>query len=194
MMIAGAVLALLFSIFLLIYNIKHAAEKRKIVIVVNSVLGTVAVAVLIYWSVCHLAFKSDKKEYDVRGDKLLDGLKYEKTVEDYYVFNYSQLLSPGEKIAVPKDSVSLPTLTRVFPYVMIYMPLDNAEKGTIKVSGETFVLWANPVKITTEYVGFTVLTVLFSFGTAFVYDLIVFIRILLRKNRAAGGSDNNISL
>lgn len=187
--IAGA-LVLAAGAFLAVYDIRHTeGGKRKLIIAVNAVLAVIAAGTVIYSVAAHSSYKEDKEMYDVSGDDLTGAIRYVKTEDDYYVFSQAELMSPASYIAVPKADLSLPALTKLFPYVMIYSQW-GSEKFDAKLSVGNCRVWSGVVKIVPEHYGFAVVTVLFAVGTAFLYDLINFIRIFIARKRAS--KNNNM--
>ena len=185
--IIAAVLVLAVGAALAVYDLKNAeAGKHKIIIIVNAVFGVIAVSAVIYGLIAHQSYKEDKDQYDVSGDDLIGAIRYVKTEDDYFVFSQAQLMSPASYIAVPKADLSLPMLTKLFPYVMIYSQWGSETFSTKLSVGECRV-WSGVVKIVPEHIGFAVTTTGFSLGIAVIYDLIVFIKTLIRRRKSKKG-------
>ena len=176
-------LLLLAAAFLLVYDLKFAeGRKHRLVIIVNSVLGVAAVGAVLYGVFANMSYKDDKDRFDVSGDDLIGAIRYVKTEDDYYIFTQSQVMSPASYIAVPKDQASLPSLTALYPYVMLYSQW-GAEKYTADFSVGKCSVWSGVVKIVPEHVGFAILTVMFSLLVIFIYDLITFIRTFSERRK-----------
>ena len=102
-------------------------------------------------------------------------------------------MSPAELIAVPKSAAELPSLSVVYPYVIICSQWGAESYDADFPSGKCQVM-TGVVKIRTEHIGFAFLTSMFSASVMFIYNLIVFIRTFADRRKAArensaGGSD-----
>ena len=180
-LLAGAVL-------LFIYDLKYAeSRKRRMVIIVDAVFAAIAAASVLYAVFANISYKDDKDKYDILGDDVVGAVRYMKTENDHYILSYSQIMSPAELIAVPKSAAELPSLSVVYPYVIICSQY-GAESYTAEFpSGKCRVL-TGVVKMRSEHIGFAFLTSLFSASVIFIYDLIVFLRTFIDRRKAARSS------
>lgn len=179
------------AVLLLIYDLRFAdGHRRRKVIMVDALFVLIAGAAIIYGVIANVSYKEDKDKFYVTGDDLVGAVRYLRTENDCYIFSQSQLMSSAALIAVPKDDASLPSLTVLYPYVMIYSQW-GAESYTADFPSGSCEVLTGVVKIVPEHIGFAFLTALFSLTVIFIYNLINFIRTFAERRKAAKGSDKN---
>ena len=182
------------TVLLLIYDLRFANKRRrKLTAAVDAVFTAIAAASVLYAVFANISYKDDKDNYDIIGDDVVGAVRYMKTENDHYIFSRSQIMSPAELIAVPKSAAEPPSLSVVYPYVIICSQWGAESYDADFPSGKCQVM-TGVVKMRTEHIGFAFLTSMFSASVMFIYNLIVFIRTFADRRKAArensaGGSD-----
>lgn len=174
------ILFIAFFIIISLFNIIMAIKRnKKYVIIFSAVFYSIFLILLLLQCSNEYIIKRDSEKYSIYGKGIFGVIYYERTEDDYYILKECAFLSPYTEIAVPKENIHIPFITKYYKPVYVYCMKDtDLYKTQITINSEKYESGDTIVKIRPNPLDFTIIVGVYNFMALCLFNVVSFFCIL----------------